>query len=132
MSDTEACENTDKEIWRGPDKGNGDAYADSIHVTRMGGISFNCGGHVIVRSPKSWHSLALRKPPQRYDITNDEMIEVTQEWVDLVQKQMMAFGMARQAARKALYNPNDRGVIEVSSELQAFLDAWSPDFLGTK
>lgn len=33
-----AAVNTDREIWRGPDTGDGSYYADSIHVTEDGGI----------------------------------------------------------------------------------------------
>jgi len=58
MSNNQACENTDREIWRGPDEGNGSFYADSIHVTKDGGIGINCGGHVIVMTPKNWHRIA--------------------------------------------------------------------------
>ena len=52
--------NTDREIWRGPDDGNGSYYADSIHVTEGGGIGINCGGHVIVRPLRDWHKQAAR------------------------------------------------------------------------
>lgn len=55
MTDNEACENTDREIWR---EREGDYYADSIHVTKQGGIGINCGGHVIVMSPRNWHRVA--------------------------------------------------------------------------
>jgi len=47
-----ACQNTDKEIWR---EVYGDYYADSIHVTEHGGIGINCGGHVIVAPVRKWH-----------------------------------------------------------------------------
>jgi hypothetical protein len=47
--------NTDREIWR---EREGDAYADSIHVTREGGIGINCGGHVFVLPVREWHRLA--------------------------------------------------------------------------
>lgn len=50
------CENTDREIWR---ERPGDAYADSIHVTKGGGIGINCGGHVIVMKARFWHRLAV-------------------------------------------------------------------------
>lgn len=49
------CENTDREIWR---ECPGDAYSDSIHVTKGGGIGINCGGHVIVMNVRFWHRLA--------------------------------------------------------------------------
>jgi hypothetical protein len=52
--------NTDREIWRGPDDGNGSYYADSIHVTESGGVGINCGGHVIVRPLRDWHKQADR------------------------------------------------------------------------
>lgn len=51
-------ENTDRELYREPDKGNGSFYSDSIHVTAGGGIGINVGGLVIVKSLKSWHDLA--------------------------------------------------------------------------
>lgn len=111
---TDARENTDRELWRGPDEGNGSYYADSIHITKMGGIGINCGGHVIVKSPRAWHGLAKR--PQRYDIATDEMVEVTQEWVDGVQTMFNKFGAARDHARS------------FRRAIQAFMDAWKPEF----
>lgn len=59
MSDNQACENTDREIWRGPDEGNGSFYADSIHATKCGGIGIDCGGHVVVMRLRDWHRVAL-------------------------------------------------------------------------
>lgn len=62
-----AVENTDRELWRGPDDGCGDFYADSIHVTKNGGIGINVGGHVIVKPLRAWHALAraaLAEPAQ--------------------------------------------------------------------
>ena len=58
MADTDCCENTDRELWRGPDEGGGDYYADSIFVTERGGIGINCGGRVIVRPLRDWFALA--------------------------------------------------------------------------
>ena len=55
-----SVENTDRELWRGPDEGAGNYYADSIFVTDSGGIGINCGGHVIVLSLREWHRLAQR------------------------------------------------------------------------
>ena len=49
----EACENTDREIWR---KVPGDYYAPSIHVTAEGNIGINVGGTVIVAPVETWHS----------------------------------------------------------------------------
>lgn len=56
MSD--AVKNTDRELWRGPDEGNGSYYADSIHVTQDGGIGIDVGGTVIVRPLREWHRAA--------------------------------------------------------------------------
>lgn len=53
--DTEACANTDRELWR---EREGDFYADSLHVTAQGGIGINCGGSVIVKPVRDWHALA--------------------------------------------------------------------------
>jgi hypothetical protein len=52
--------NTDRELWRGPDEGNGGFYADSILITKSGGIGINCCGYVIVKSLKDWHELARK------------------------------------------------------------------------
>ncbi len=54
-SDSQACENTDRELWR---EREGDYYADSIHVTERGGIGINCGGMVYVKPLREWHRLA--------------------------------------------------------------------------
>lgn len=58
MSDNDARENTDRELWRGPDEGNGSYYADSIFITKQGALGINCGGSVYVRSIREWHRLA--------------------------------------------------------------------------
>jgi hypothetical protein len=58
MSDSEYCENTDREIWRGPDEGNGSYYSDSIFITKDGALGINCGGSVYVRPIREWHRLA--------------------------------------------------------------------------
>jgi hypothetical protein len=55
MSDNQACENTDRKIWR---ERPGDFYSDSIHATNGGGIGINCGGHVIVMTLRNWHRVA--------------------------------------------------------------------------
>lgn len=57
----EQVENTDREVWRGPDEGNGSYYADSVHVTKGGGIGINAGGAVAVRTPKLWHEEISRR-----------------------------------------------------------------------
>jgi hypothetical protein len=58
MTDNRACENTDRELWRGPDEGCGDYYADSIFITKEGALGINCGGSVYVRPIREWHRLA--------------------------------------------------------------------------
>jgi len=50
-----SVENTDRELYREPDKGNGSFYSDSIFVTKEGGIGMNVGGYVMVRPIKEWH-----------------------------------------------------------------------------
>jgi hypothetical protein len=58
MSGNQACENTDIEIWRGPDEGGGDFYADSLFITKKGALGINCGGSVYVKPIREWHRLA--------------------------------------------------------------------------
>jgi hypothetical protein len=59
MTTDPPVENTDRELWR---EREGDFYADSIFVTRAGGIGLNVGGHCIVKSLADWHRLATRSP----------------------------------------------------------------------
>jgi hypothetical protein len=74
-----AVQNTDRELWRGPDEGNGDYYADSIHVTEGGGIGINCGGHVIVMPLRDWFALASVSPHHTPEagILSEALIEKT-------------------------------------------------------
>lgn len=58
MTDNQACKNTDRELWRGPDEGNGGYYADSIFITKEGALGINCGGSVYVKPIREWHRLA--------------------------------------------------------------------------
>lgn len=58
MVDHCQAKNTDREIWRGPDEGCGNFYADRIFVTEGGGIGINCGGYVIVKPVREWFALA--------------------------------------------------------------------------
>lgn len=51
MNTETAALNTDKELWRESD----DAFANSIHLTKGGGIGIDCGGYVIVAPLKTWH-----------------------------------------------------------------------------
>lgn len=55
MSDTiKAAKNTDRELWRGPDEGCGDYYADAVHITEVGGIGIKAGGTIVVKTPCQW------------------------------------------------------------------------------
>lgn len=65
--------------------------------------------------------------PHRYDIDTDAMVNVTQEWVDDVQKMFSKFGAARGHARSFLKssNANPEGTRKA---IQAFMDAWKPEF----
>ena len=58
---TSACQNTDRELWR---ERADDYYADSIHVTESGSISIDCGGHVITKTLRAWHALAVKDLPK--------------------------------------------------------------------
>ena len=58
MTDAAQVTNTDRELWR---EREGDFYADSIFVTKNGGIGLNVGGRVIVMSLKRWHMLAAKE-----------------------------------------------------------------------
>jgi hypothetical protein len=62
MIEDRAAVNTDTELWRGNDEGGGDAYADRVFVTAGGGIGINCGGRVVVMTPKQWLALAEFTP----------------------------------------------------------------------
>ncbi len=55
MSDEQAAQNTDRELWR---EREGDYYADSLLVTKEGAIGMNCGGSVFVKPIREWHRLA--------------------------------------------------------------------------
>ena len=63
-AESQACKNTDREIWRGPDEGGGDFYADSLHITKEGALGINCGGYVVVMPIREWHRLGAigRRP----------------------------------------------------------------------
>lgn len=67
----------------------------------------------------------------RYDISTDSKVEVTQEWIDGAQQAFNKFGAARGHARAFLESPhaNPEGTRKA---FQEFLDAWRPEFEGTK
>ncbi len=70
-----SVQNTDREIWRGPDEGRGDYYADSLSITSGDALAIDCGGHVIVMPIRDWHALgATSLPPQA-----DEIKRLTRE-----------------------------------------------------
>lgn len=52
----QACQNTDREIWR---KRPGDFYSPSIHVTSGGGVGISCGGTVLVAPVEQWHTAGM-------------------------------------------------------------------------
>ena len=57
--DDTPSKNTDRELYRDPDKtGNGVYYSPSIHVNRSGGIGINVGGEVFVKTLLEWHTFA--------------------------------------------------------------------------
>ncbi len=56
--------NTNRELYREPDHGNGAFYSDSIHVTERGGIGINCGGTVYVKPLREWWKMAAA--PEAY------------------------------------------------------------------
>lgn len=60
-------QNTDREVWRGPDLGTGDFYADSVFITENNAIGINCGGTVVVRRAREWISLAWPDEQRRRD-----------------------------------------------------------------
>jgi len=65
----DAALNTDRELYREPDKnGIGDYYCHSIHVTKEGGIGINVGGFVIVKTLREWFHLV----PEEDRPTNDD------------------------------------------------------------
>lgn len=54
-----AAKNTDRELYR-ENTGNeaGSFYENSLHVTELGNIGMNVGGHVFVHSIDEWHRLS--------------------------------------------------------------------------
>jgi len=65
----------------------------------------------------------------RYDVMSDELIPVTQEWVDGIQRLLRDFGSARRAAERAIA-VQDNIVVEVCTHpaLREFLASWRPEF----
>jgi hypothetical protein len=60
-------QNTDIELWR---ERPGDYYADSVFLTKGGGIGMKCGGNVIVRTPRRWQALARENHRLREIVEN--------------------------------------------------------------
>ena len=54
MNTDGAAQNTDIELWR---ETPGDYYADSVFVTKGGGIGIKVAGKVYVRTPRRWQEL---------------------------------------------------------------------------
>lgn len=66
------AKNTDRELYREPDQGNGSFYSDSIHVTEYGSIGMNHGGYVIVMPIHRWHYFAKQALGQMARHANGE------------------------------------------------------------
>ena len=82
------AQNTDRELWR---EREGDFYADSIHVTKDGGIGMNVGGTVFVMTIKAWHSaaalrdrLAQPEPVHASDMSQERVDETAKSEHDIV------------------------------------------------
>lgn len=85
------------------------------------------GNHMRSECPIDDWNDSPKRLPQRYDIATDEMIEVTQEWVDQMGALLQALGSARRAAKRALVVED--GIVKMTHPaLQEFLDAWKPEF----
>lgn len=65
--------------------------------------------------------------PKRYDVQRDELVVVDQDWVNKVQALLISLAVARRAAHRAC-EIRDGLVYCPPPELQAFLDAWKPEF----
>ncbi len=93
----DAVANTDVELWR---EQPGDYYANSIHVTKGGGIGINVGGTVIVKPLAEWHRLAAPQPSPSdvRGLTKDERLVL--EW--LAKEDSSAYGECHGAALDGL------------------------------
>lgn len=63
----------------------------------------------------------------RYDISRDEMVPVTQDWVNKTAKFFIALGKARQAAKHAI-TFDEKMTLPETRALRDFLEAWQPEF----
>ncbi len=89
MSDpTAGAENTDRELWR---EREGDFYADSLFVTKEGGIGMNCGGYVVVMPIRLWHALAKRPAPAPPPAQQQAEREAAETMSPLVARAMARF-----------------------------------------
>lgn len=61
----------------------------------------------------------------RYDISIDEMVPITQEWVDQMVQLCSAFGKAREISRRIV--KNEKAGLVARRRHQEFLDAWTPE-----
>lgn len=78
VRDDRACKNTDREIWR---EREGDYYADSIHVTKGGGIGIDCGGTVYVKPIREWHRLAGGPFTRKLSDSLDDVLKALRSFV---------------------------------------------------
>jgi hypothetical protein len=107
MSEHHAATNTDTELWRGHDEGNGDAYADRVFVTAGGGIGFNCGGLVMVQTPKQWHAVVAENERLRDIIAR----RLACDGSNGVWDARLNYDLTEEM-RAALASPNDEGKAE--------------------
>lgn len=71
MPDDQAAENTDRELYREPDRGCGSFYANSVFLTKDGAIGMDVGGRVIVQPIAAWHADAVAFATARDKIMKD-------------------------------------------------------------
>lgn len=123
-----AVENTDRELWRGPDEGNGSYYADSIHVTEHGGIGINVDGTVRVMPLREWFKMAM--DPRAYaDVClseeNDRLIDALKLIATFKGKTLIAPSLGPDAdhghqigANKAFEQAADIAIAAISSAMR--------------
>lgn len=65
--------------------------------------------------------------PMRYDVTKDELVSVTQEWVDGIGQLLARFGHARAKAKLAIMSNDAPHTSLAKASMQSFIDAWKPE-----
>ena len=121
--ENQAYVNTDRELWR---EREGDYYADSIHVTKRGGIGINCGGTVFVRPIRTWHALAaasVSKPPASPAESNADRQEVEDG------REAQA-AITPKAPAVSAPTPGDAVALPWSAETMKIINRMTPDIKG--